>query len=143
MEYKDLYKLEEDLHTEFKLAKTKVPLDFYETYSAFANTDGGDIYLGIEEEDEKVKNLPGIANWPMYQKAILDTIASKDKCSKSVLDGSSFEATPLPNGRFVLKVHVDELPRNDKPLYLAQLRRPFCYNGCADGNPGCIAVIPN
>ena len=74
MEYKDLYALEEDLHTEFKLAKTKVPLDFYETYFAFANTDGGDIYLGIEEEHEKVKGLPGIANWPIYQKEILDTI---------------------------------------------------------------------
>ena len=118
MEYTDLYLLEEDLHTEFKLAKTKVPLDFYETYSAFANTDGGDIYLGIVEEDRKVKDLPGIQNWPMYQKAILDTIASKEKCSKSILDDSSFEAIPLPNGRFVLRIHVNELPRNDKPLYL-------------------------
>ena len=85
MEYKDLYQLEEGLHTEFKLAKTKVPLDFYETYSAFANTDGGDIYLGVEEENEKAKDLPGIANLPMHQKAILDTLSSKDKRSKSTL----------------------------------------------------------
>lgn len=30
MEYKDLYQLEEGLHTEFKLAKTKVTLDLLE-----------------------------------------------------------------------------------------------------------------
>ena len=123
----------EDLHTEFKLAKTKVPLDFYETYSAFANTDGGDIYLGIEEEDEKVKNLPGISNWPMYQKTILDTVASRDKCSKSTLDDSSFEAIPLPNGRFVLKIHVNELPRNDKPLYLnSDFTKAYIRRGSGD-----------
>ena len=133
MEYQDLYMLEEGLHTEFKLAKTKVPLDFYETYSAFANTDGGDIYLGIVEESEKVKDIPGIANWPIYQKTILDTIASKDKCSKSTLDDSSFEAIPLPNGRFVLKVHVDELPRNDKPLYLnGDFTKAYIRRGSGD-----------
>ena len=133
MEYQDLYMLEEDLHTEFKLAKTKVPLDFYETYSAFANTDGGDIYLGIVEESEKVKDIPGITNWPIYQKTILDTIASKDKCSKSTLDDSSFEAIPLPNGRFVLKVHVDELPRNDKPLYLnGDFTKAYIRRGSGD-----------
>lgn len=133
MEYKDLYQLEENLHTEFKLAKTKVPLDFYETYSAFANTDGGDIYLGIDEENEKAKDIPGIANWPIYQKAILDTIASKDKCSKSTLDDSSFEAIPLPNGRFVLRIHVNELPRNDKPLYLnGDFTKAYIRRGSGD-----------
>ena len=133
MDYRELYRLEENLHIEFKLATTKVPLDFYETYSAFANTDGGDIYLGVEEESEKVKDLPGIANWPIYQKTILDAIASKDKCSRSALDDSSFEAIPLPNGRFVLKVHVNELPRNEKPLYLnGDFTKAFIRRGSGD-----------
>ena len=66
MDYENLHSLKEDLNTEFKLAKTRVPVDFYETYSAFANTDGGDIFLGVEEENGEVKDLPGIANPAMY-----------------------------------------------------------------------------
>ena len=121
-------------------------MDFYETYSAFANTDGGDIYLGVEEENEKVKDLPGIANLPMYQKAILDTISSKEKCSNSTLDDTSFEAIPLPSGRFVLRVHVNELPRNDKPLYLngdfttAYIRRE---SGDAETQKGHRRIVIN
>ncbi|MBR4275329.1 MAG: putative DNA binding domain-containing protein [Bacilli bacterium] len=133
MDYENLHSLKEDLNTEFKLAKTRVPVDFYETYSAFANTDGGDIFLGVEEENGEVKDLPGIANPAMYRKSILDTVANKSKCSMSLLDDSSFEEIPLPNGRFVLRIHVDEMSRHQKPLYLdGDFTTAFVRRGSGD-----------
>lgn len=38
----------ETVHLECKLAKTAIPANFWETYSSFANTDGGTILLGVK-----------------------------------------------------------------------------------------------
>ena len=35
----------------------ELPKDFWESYSAMANTDGGSIFLGIAEKDGKFKTL--------------------------------------------------------------------------------------
>ena len=53
----DLDTLREGYDTEFKKAlgrdgKGKVPEDFWESYSAMANTEGGYIFLGIEERSD-------------------------------------------------------------------------------------------
>ena len=52
----DFYKLIADgetVHLECKLAKNAIPDNFWETYSSFANTDGGTILLGVKEENHK------------------------------------------------------------------------------------------
>ena len=49
----DLYKIlyrGEDLHTEFKQAKAKVPASFYETVVSFLNREGGVIVLGADDD---------------------------------------------------------------------------------------------
>lgn len=38
----------ETVHLECKLAKNAIPANFWETYSSFANTDGGTILLGVK-----------------------------------------------------------------------------------------------
>ena len=43
----------ETVHLECKLAKNAIPDNFWETYSSFANTDGGTILLGVKEENHK------------------------------------------------------------------------------------------
>lgn len=43
--------MREGLSLEFKRAKNKLPISFWQSYSAFANTQGGTIILGIEEQN--------------------------------------------------------------------------------------------
>ena len=43
----------ENKQIEFKSAKDGFPRSFWETYSSFANTDGGVIIFGVKEKQEK------------------------------------------------------------------------------------------
>ena len=61
-EIKKLVAKSENAAVEFKRAKGGVPADFWPSYSAFANTDGGTIILGIREKDGKreIEGLPDV-----------------------------------------------------------------------------------
>lgn len=50
----DIESLKENEGIEFKLAKNSFPKEALNTYSAFANTNGGVLILGIEEKKWKL-----------------------------------------------------------------------------------------
>ena len=60
-EIKRLVAKSENAAVEFKRARGCVPADFWPSYSAFANTDGGVIILGVREKDDK-REIEGLAN---------------------------------------------------------------------------------
>ena len=47
---------------EFKEAKNALPRSFWESYSAFANTDGGSILLGVREDKNGKYHVQGVRN---------------------------------------------------------------------------------
>ncbi|SIS62807.1 Putative DNA-binding domain-containing protein [Salimicrobium flavidum] len=51
----ELLDLGENAELECKLTKKGVPNAIWETYSFFANTNGGIILLGVEEKDDTFK----------------------------------------------------------------------------------------
>lgn len=65
-EIKRLVAKSENAAVEFKRAKGGVPADFWPSYSAFANTDGGDAIFsrrerrGRREAEQKMKSLDEI-----------------------------------------------------------------------------------
>lgn len=44
----------EHIHLECKKAESQIPNSVWETYSSFANTDGGTILFGVEEHIKEV-----------------------------------------------------------------------------------------
>ena len=54
--FNSIHEIVENEELEFKGAKGGFPGSFWETYSAFANTNGGIIILGIREKQDGLKS---------------------------------------------------------------------------------------
>lgn len=117
MEQSDLLNLDESVSVELKSGKTKIPLSFYETYSAFGNTSGGTIYLGIAEAKKTPHILEGVENAKAKKKQLFDAISNRSKVSAKLCDEEDIEILSFPEGD-VLKVYVHEAPIRDKPVFI-------------------------
>ncbi|MCB4791936.1 MAG: putative DNA binding domain-containing protein [Elusimicrobia bacterium] len=122
------YKLEdivaqgEAVDLEFKSAQGRdgsgeLPNNFWETYSAMANTDGGEIFLGIEEKEPGSLNVLGIKDTNKVKKSLWDTINGKNKVNKNILQDSDVEVIVVDD-KEIIRATIPRARRQDKPVYL-------------------------
>mgnify|MGYP004713012999 FL=1 len=106
----------ENKYIEYKEAKRSVPKDFWETYSAFANTSGGTVFLGVSEREKGVFEPTGVID---TQKVIVDmmTTIRSGKASVNLLTEDNVEVMDV-EGRKIIKVYIPMAERTDKPVYL-------------------------
>ena len=130
MDISDLLNQEENLHLEFKTSKGSLSDSLFETYSAFANTDGGDIYLGIS--DDSPHKIIGVDN-PRQQIAnLIKAVNNKSKCSCNLISDNDIEIIKTPEGN-IIRIHVKKAPLAEKPVYInGVLDQSFLRLGEAD-----------
>ena len=97
---------------EFKRAASSLPTDVWQTVSAFANTKGGTIGFGIEEKDSKFKIL-GVENTEKLQSDFLTTLRGEKFNNVLSVVAERHEV----DGKNVLVFHINEMPRQAKPIY--------------------------
>lgn len=122
--------LKEDCSTEIKKSKF-LPKDLWETYSAFSNTNGGTIYLGIKENSPK-NIILGVEN---PRKVIDDFIVTCRNPSKVNYDNSNEENITLINidGKTILQIDIEEAPLSKKPVFCGgNIENSFIRKGSAD-----------
>ncbi len=117
----DLDQLRESCELECKLAagrdgKGEVPHDFWRTYCAMANTNGGIVLLGVKEKDHKF-SFNTIENPEKVLKELFDTANNTSKVSVNLLGNSSARAIVI-EGHTIIVVEIPRAPRRQRPVYL-------------------------
>ena len=110
--------LKEDHERECKLATGGLPESIWETYSSFANTNGGTILLGIKEHRDSF-TVEGLTEKQIikYQKDFWSTLNDRNKVSKNIL--LNHHINPVPVGdKQILRIDVPAADRHDKPVYI-------------------------
>jgi predicted HTH transcriptional regulator len=117
----DLELIRESVDLEFKLSVGKdgngtLPQDFWPTYSAFANTEGGVIVLGVHERKHQFI-VEGINDSDKARRELFDGLNNRQKISANLLSDTSVQDV-LINGRTVLLIDVPRATRKQRPVYI-------------------------
>lgn len=122
---------------EFKSAKGGFPGSFWETYSAFANTDGGIVILGAREDDRGVQ-LDGltVAQFGEYQKNLWDGLNNRAKVSRNLLENNHVQLVTIDQTS-LLAVHVPRAGRGERPVYVGPTPFGNTYRRYHEGDYRC------
>ena len=111
----------ERINLECKKAQSNVPVDVWKTYSAFANTYGGTILLGIvehlkEKDLQKRFQIVGVEDSRKIVTDFWNTINS-NKVNENILSDSDVEVINV-DGKEVVCIRVPQADWSIKPIFL-------------------------
>ncbi len=117
----DIQLLRESVDLECKLARGRdgqgaLPEDFWPTYSAFANTGGGVVVLGLRERSGSFE-VEGIANVAKVRKELFDGLNNRQKVSINLLSDADVTELALPEGT-LLVICIPRASRKQRPVFL-------------------------
>ena len=134
-EIKKLVAKSENAAVEFKRAKGGVPADFWPSYSAFANTDGGTIILGIREKDGK-REIEGLPDAEKTVADIWNAVNNAEKISANVLFNESVYPIEV-DGKQLVVVEVPRAERTVRPVFVGADVFKGTYRRNGEGDYHC------
>jgi predicted HTH transcriptional regulator len=93
-----------------------LPEDFWPTYSAFANTHGGVVVLGVREKRGQF-SVEGIANVAKVRKELFNNLNNRQKISANLLTDHHVREVEMEN-RKVLVIEIPRATRRQRPVHL-------------------------
>lgn len=106
----------EGIDTEYKSARGGLPKDLWETYSAFANTAGGTLYLGVQETDDGPVTS-GIPDVDKLRREFWVTLNNRQKVSANILQERHVSVETY-QGDDILVIEVPRASRSERPIYI-------------------------
>ena len=121
IDLKNIEKYRENNRIEAKKALGGLPHSIWETYSAFANTLGGIILLGVEEYKDKTLHTVNLPDPEKLVKEFWDMVNNPNKASVNLLSTRDVSIQTV-NGNRIIVIDIPRADRSYKPVYV-------------DGNP--------
>lgn len=128
--------LGEDQDIEFKSADGGLPRSMWESVSAFANTDGGYIVLGVAEKDG-VFTVEGLRKPETILKTFWDGHNNPQKLNRPVCGATDVAVLQLDKHRVVC-IHVPKVSRQQRPVYINGNLLLGSYKRNFEGDYRCI-----
>mgnify|MGYP005990531711 FL=1 len=142
----DIATLRESAEVECKLAqgrdgKGKLPHDIWESYSAFANTEGGDILLGLRELEDESYQLAGIENTDKVINELWQGLNNKAITNANLIPKNWIKVVTIM-GKNIIHILVPKAPPEQKPIYISTdpLTGTYVRLGSADMQQDPITV---
>ena len=139
--FAELLLLREAVDVEVKTAQGQnrlgeLPTDFWPSYSALANTNGGLIALGVKERADKSLELLGLAQVDRVRTQLWDLLNNRQKVSANVLREADVQVLE-EDGKALLLVNVPRASRQQRPVYVGQHPLEGTYRRNHAGDYSC------
>lgn len=124
MSFKDgNFEFKESQRLEFKEAAGGLPDDVWETYSAFANTEGGEIVLGVAQDPSSESFIPvGVSDPDGIFDKFWNDINNPSLVGRNILLADDVVNVMRDGFDFVV-ISVPRAERDQKPVYVHNKRR--------------------
>ena len=113
----ELDKYRESNRLEAKKAVGGLPKNLWETYSAFANTNGGVILLGVEELADKSLSVLELSNPEKLLSDFWNTLNNREKISVSILLDKHVRIESVNDKKIVI-IKVPRADRGLRPVFI-------------------------
>lgn len=113
----DIASLSESVDLECKLASGGIPKSIWETYSALANTRGGDILLGVEENPTGNFKVRGVDDPQKLIQDFWNTVHNTSKVSHNLLSDSDVQIVTIQN-KSIISIQVRQARREERPIHI-------------------------
>ncbi|MES2614508.1 MAG: RNA-binding domain-containing protein [Bdellovibrionota bacterium] len=114
----------------------EVPKDAFASYSAFANTNGGIILLGIEQLGPKEFEPIGIKEPEKVIKSLWDSLNNRQQVNQNILSEKDVSILNIQN-KNIIKIDVPRASRKQRPVHVGQNPLTGTYRRNFEGDYLC------
>ena len=133
LDFENLQQYRENNRIEAKQALGGLPESIWETYSAFANTMGGVILLGVEELEDKSLHALDILD-PQWLIEDFWKLLNDSACvSANILLEEDIQIR-MVDGKRIVVITVPPAPPSQRPVYIGKDPYRGSYYRCGEGD---------
>lgn len=129
----NIEKYRENNQIEAKRASGGLPESIWETYSAFANTMGGIILLGVAEAKDRSLYPIDIVDVDELIEQFWKLVNDTKKVSKNILKRECVYSVEI-DGKSIVVINVPKADEKDKPIYIYGDIYGGSYHRSGDGD---------
>lgn len=134
----NLHDLKEGQQLEFKTSRRNLPEDMWETYSAFANAEGGEIVLGVHEEEPSESSaaqhdgvagsfsITGVEDSKRLIDQFWEIVINPNKVSANVMPLNGIRVHDI-DGKQIVVIDVPRARRTEKPVMIREKKAMVAY----------------